>query len=129
MGGAALAGARQAEANIAVADINYANIRNQVRFQVEQAFSDLRANQTNIKTAALALEQANESLRLARLRFQAGVGTQTDVINQENALTQAQGNLVTAVLGYNRALAALERAVGNAPFNFAPPPELPTHSP
>jgi outer membrane protein TolC len=128
-GGAAFAGARQAEANIAVADINYANVRNQVRFQVEQAFSDLRANQTNIKTAALALEQANESLRLARLRFQAGVGTQTDVINQENALTQAQGNLVTAVLGYNRALAALERAVGNAPFNFAPPPELPTHSP
>ncbi len=121
-GGAALAGARQAEANIAVADINYANVRNQVRFQVERAFNDLRANETNIKTAALALEQANESLRLARLRFQAGVGTQTDVINQENALTQAQGNLVTAVLGYNRALAALERAVGNPPFNFARQP-------
>ncbi len=120
-GGAALAGARQAEANIAVADINYANVRNQVRFQVEQALSDLRANETNIKTAALALAQANESLRLARLRFQAGVGTQTDVINQENALTQAQGNLVAAVLGYNRALAALNRAVGNTPFVFAQP--------
>lgn len=117
-GGAALAGARQAEANIAVADINYANVRNQVRFQVEQALNDLRANEANIKTAALALEQANESLRLARLRFQAGVGTQTDVINQENALTQAQGNLVNAVLGYNRALAALKRAVGEPPFSF-----------
>ena len=124
-GGAALAGVRQAEANIAVADINYANVRNQVRFQVEQALSDLRANETNIKTAALALEQANESLRLARLRFQAGVGTQTDVINQENALTQAQGNLVAAVLGYNRALAALNRAVGNTPFVFAQPPATP----
>ncbi|MEN9214480.1 MAG: TolC family protein [Gloeomargarita sp. DG02_4_bins_56] len=125
-GGAAFAGARQAEANIAVADINYANARNQVRFQVEQALSDLRANETNIKTAALALEQANESLRLARLRFQAGVGTQTDVINQENALTQAQGNLVNAVLGYNRALAALQRAVGNPPFHFGRQPAPPS---
>jgi OMF family outer membrane factor len=128
-GGAAFAGARQAEANIALADINYANIRNQVRFQVEQALSDLRANETNIKTAALALEQANESLRLARLRFQAGVGTQTDVINQENALTQAQGNLVAAVLGYNRALAALERAVGKAPFAFNQLPLFPSEGP
>lgn len=128
-GGAAFAGARQAEANIAAADITYANVRNQVRFQVETAFNDLRANETNIKTAALALEQANESLRLARLRFQAGVGTQTDVINQENALTQAQGNLVAAVLGYNRALASLERAVGNAPFNFARQPSPPASSP
>ncbi|MCS6782969.1 MAG: TolC family protein, partial [Gloeomargarita sp. SKYG98] len=55
-GGAALAGARQAEANIAAADIDYANVRNQVRFQIERALSDLRANEANIKTAALALE-------------------------------------------------------------------------
>lgn len=115
-GGAALAGARQADANVAIADLGFSNQRDQIRFQVETAFADLISNQANISTASLALEQANESLRLARLRFQAGVGTQTDVIQQENALTQAQGNLVDAVLGYNRALASLQRAVGNPPF-------------
>lgn len=114
-GGAAQARAAQEELNEAIAETNFANQRDQVRFQVEQAFFDLRANDENIQTAALALEQAQESLRLARLRFQAGVGTQTDVINQQTALTRSRINLLTAILDYNRALATLQRAISNLP--------------
>ncbi|AFY42703.1 TolC family protein [Nostoc sp. PCC 7107] len=110
-GGAARARASQAKANIAIAETNFAEQRNQVRFQVEQAFSTQRANLDNVQTANTALEQAREALRLARLRFQAGVGTQTDVINSETDLTRAEGNRVTAILNYNRALAQLQRAV------------------
>jgi OMF family outer membrane factor len=36
------------------------------------------------------------------------VGTQTDVITQQNALTEAKGNLVTAILDYNL---TLQRAI------------------
>lgn len=115
-GGAARARANQQEANIAIAETNFENTRNQVRFQVEQAYSNLLANRSNITTARQAVEQATEALRLARLRFQAGVGTQTDVINAETDLTNAQGNLVSAVLGYNRSLATLQRAVTNLPI-------------
>jgi OMF family outer membrane factor len=57
--------------------------------------------------------QAEEALRLAILRFQAGVGTQTDRISAEAALTQAQGNRVSAIINYNLALAQLQRAVSN----------------
>ncbi|MBD2503861.1 TolC family protein [Anabaena azotica] len=110
-GGAARARADQARANIAIAETQFATQRDQVRFQVEQAFSTQRSNLENVQTANVALEQAREALRLARLRFQAGVGTQTDVINSENDLTQAEGNRVTAILDYNRALADLQRAV------------------
>jgi outer membrane protein TolC len=52
---------------------------------------------------------------LARLRFQAGVGTQTDRLNAETRLTRARGNVLIAIIGYNRALAALNRAVSNLP--------------
>ncbi|OCQ90700.1 transporter [Nostoc sp. MBR 210] len=110
-GGAARARASQAKTNIAIAETNFAEQRNQVRFQVEQAFSTQRSNLDNVQTANTALEQAREALRLARLRFQAGVGTQTDVINSETDLTRAEGNRVTAILNYNRALARLQRAV------------------
>ncbi|MBE9206974.1 TolC family protein [Nostoc sp. LEGE 06077] len=110
-GGAARARASQARANIAIAETQFSEQRNQVRFQVEQAFSTQRANLDNVQTANTALEQAREALRLARLRFQAGVGTQTDVINSETDLTRAEGNRVTAILNYNRALARLQRAV------------------
>ncbi|WP_341527971.1 TolC family protein [Nostoc sp. UHCC 0302] len=110
-GGAARARAAQARANIAIAETQFGEQRNQIRFQVEQAFSTQQANLNNVQTANTALEQAREALRLARLRFQAGVGTQTDVINSENDLTRAEGNRVQAILDYNRALAQLQRAV------------------
>lgn len=110
-GGAARAQAAQARANIAIAENAFANQRNQVRFEVEQAYSQLRANLDNVQTATTALEQAREALRLARLRFQAGVGTQTDVISAENDLTLSEGNRIQAILNYNRALAAIQRAV------------------
>ena len=116
-GGAARARARAQSANIAISETNFADTRNQVRFEVEEAYSNLQSNLANIQTASAALEQAREALRLARLRFQAGVGTQTDVISAENDLTQAEGNRVTAILDYNRALASLTRAIssGSAP--------------
>ncbi|MEH2000851.1 MAG: TolC family protein [Nostoc sp.] len=110
-GGAARAQAAQAVANIAIAETQFAEQRNQIRFQVEQAYSTQQSSLANVQTSNTALEQAREALRLARLRFQAGVGTQTDVINSENDLTQAEGNRVRAILDYNRALASLQRYV------------------
>ncbi len=110
-GGSARSRAAQAKSNMAIAETQFSEQRNQIRFQVEQAFSTQISNLENVQTADAALEQAREALRLARLRFQAGVGTQTDVINSENDLTRSEGNRITAILDYNRALAQLQRAV------------------
>ena len=114
-GGAARARAEQAKKDIAIAETGFADQRNQIRFEVEQAFFNLNANAQNIQTATVALQRADESLRLARLRFQAGVGTQTDVLNQQTALTQARFNQLSAILEYNRALVDLQRATSNLP--------------
>jgi outer membrane protein TolC len=115
-GGAAKARASQARKNIAIAETQFTEQRNQIRFQVEQAYSTQLSNLENVQTANVALEQAKESLRLARLRFQAGVGTQTDVINAENELTRSEGNRVRAILDYNRALIELQRYVTSRAF-------------
>ncbi|MBW4645008.1 MAG: TolC family protein [Goleter apudmare HA4340-LM2] len=115
-GGAARARAAQAKVNIAIAETQFADQRDQIRFQVEQAFSTQKSSLENVQTANTALEQAREALRLARLRFQAGVGTQTDVINSENDLTRAEGNRIRAILDYNRALAQLQRSVTSRAF-------------
>lgn len=114
-GGAAQSRAEQQEANIAIAETRFADLRNQIRFDVEQAYSTLQANLQNIQTSSVALNQAGESLRLARLRFQAGVGTQLEVSNAETELTRAEVNRLTAILNYNRALTSLQRAISNIP--------------
>jgi len=110
-GGASRAQAAQAKADIEVAETQFSQQRNNIRFQVEEAYSSLESNLENVQTSQAALEQAKESVRLARLRFQAGVGTQLEVINAENELTRAEGNRINSILNYNRALARLQRAV------------------
>lgn len=110
-GGAAKAAAAQRKAEIRIAENQFAIARNQIRYDVENYYSQLQSNLENVQTASTALEQSREALRLARLRFQAGVGTQTEVIDAENELTRTEGQRVTAILDYNRALASLQRAV------------------
>jgi OMF family outer membrane factor len=110
-GGSARAQAAQQGVQIRIAETQFASQRNNIRFEVEQAYSQLQSNLENVQTANAAVEQARDALRLGRLRFQAGVGTQTEVINAENDLTRAEGNRVQAALDYNRALAQLQRAV------------------
>jgi outer membrane protein TolC len=110
-GGVASSGAEQARAAQAVADAQYITSRDQIRLQVEQAFNTLTSDELNIVTSTGGLKQAEESLRLARLRFAAGVGTQTDVISAETALTTARSNRLRAVIGYNRSLSTLRNAV------------------
>ena len=109
-GGAAKAAAAQENENIAIAETQFADTKNQLRFEVEQAYSTLQANYENIGTSLRSVDRARENLRLAQLRFQAGIGTQLDITNAQADLTQAEGNLVAAVITYNRALASLQRA-------------------
>ena len=114
-GGAARAAAKQSRIDQDIAVTRFEQVQNQVRREVEEAFFSLEASFENIATAELGVEQAKEALRLARLRFQAGVGTQLEVIQQETDLTRAENNLLTAIIEYNRALSELQRAVSNLP--------------
>jgi outer membrane protein TolC len=112
-GGGAQARAAQSDIDIQTDESEFESTRNDIRVQVEEAYYTLVSSQANIDTASVAVNQAKEALELANLRFNAGVGTQLEVTNAISDLTQAEGNLVTAVLDYNRALARLERAVSN----------------
>ena len=116
-GGAARAAAEQEEIDAEISETNFADQRNQIRFAVEQAYFQLESNQSNIQTATREVELAQESLRLARLRFQAGVGTQTDVIDAQTQLTTARGNLLSSIIDYNQSYVALQRQVSNTPDN------------
>jgi outer membrane protein TolC len=118
-GGRARAQAAREDKNKELAESRFAEARNSIRFEVERAYTTLVSNQSSIKTTEIAVSQAEEALRLAILRFQAGVGTQTDRINAEADLTRSRGNRTSAIIGYNRALAQLTRAVSNLTEDIA----------
>jgi outer membrane factor, OMF family len=111
-GGSVRAQAKQLDATIANITQQFNQFKESIRFEVEQAYYNLKANETNIQTANQSVVAAQEGLRLANLRLQAGVGTSLEVTKAQADLTQAQGNLVAATLGYNRSLEAIQRATG-----------------
>ena len=57
-------------------------------------------------------EQAEEALRLANARTDAGTGTQLDVLDAETALTEARTTRSLALRDYAVAVARMERAMG-----------------
>jgi OMF family outer membrane factor len=110
-GGVASAQVDQSKADQALAESRFQQSANQVRFDVEQAFINSQSRRKQIDTAAKAVEQSTEALRLARLRLSAGVGTQLEVIRAEDDLTRADVNRLQAIIGFNQSISDLQRAV------------------
>lgn len=110
-GGVAQARLNQTQADQALADNLFQQQINQIRFEVEQAFSNLQSNRQQIATAEKAVQSAAEALRLARLRLSAGVGTQLEVIRTEEDLVRAEVNKLRAIINFNQAIADLQRAI------------------
>jgi outer membrane factor, OMF family len=128
-GGAAAAESRR---NRQVAEQNtfeFARRRDAIRFDVEESFYELEKNNRNITTTAREVISARESLRLARLRFQAGVTTQREVVDNQRDLTQAEVRFSNAITDYNKRLAELRRRTGLDEILTCPPRTLPAVKP
>jgi len=110
-GGKAAAQVNQFKADQATAETRFEQDARQARYDVEESYINQRSRLQQIETATKAVQQATEALRLARLRLDAGVGTQLEVITAETDLTRADVNRVQAIIGYNQSRANLERAI------------------
>jgi len=111
-GGAARAQYRQAKQRAQENSFRFADTRDRLRFEVEQSFYQLRQANRNIQTTSRQVISSREALRLARLRFQAGVSTQREVVDNQRDLTQADLAYAQALAEYNDALATLRRRTG-----------------
>jgi outer membrane protein TolC len=79
---------------------------------VRTAYSDFLEAKEVLDSQTKVQEQAEEALREANARFDAGTGTQLDVLDAETSLTQARTTQVQALHDYATARARLERAIG-----------------
>jgi outer membrane protein TolC len=83
-----------------------------VELEIQQAYSNLQQNRELIQSQEKNVEEAEEALRLAKARLDAGAGVQLDVLNAQVALLTAQSTRLQALFGYNSALAEFDRATG-----------------
>jgi outer membrane protein TolC len=83
-----------------------------IELEVRTAYSDLLEAQEVLESQKTVQAEAEESLREANARASAGTGTQLDVLDAENSLTQARSTQVQALHDYDAARARFERAIG-----------------
>ncbi len=101
-----------AEADLKKAEETYRDTVDTVNLDVRTNYLSLREAEKRIKTTELAVEQADEDYRIAQLRYMNGVGTNTDVLDAQVALTQAKTNYTKALYDYNTSKTDLETSIG-----------------
>ncbi len=84
-----------------------------VQLEVRTAYSDFLEAKEVLESQKTVQTEAEESLREANARADAGTGTQLDVLDAENQLTQARSTQVQALHDYDAARARFERAIGS----------------
>jgi outer membrane protein TolC len=84
----------------------------QVELEIQQAYSTLQQNQELVTSQEKNVSLADEALRLAKARLDAGAGVQLDVLNAQVQLLTAQSTRLQALFGYNSSLAEFDRATG-----------------
>src|SRR3954451_7030517 len=102
----------QQRALLSESKITYDDDVRQVELEIQQAYSNLQQNRELIQSQEKNVELADEALRLAKARLDAGAGVQLDVLNATVQLLTAQSTRLQALFGYNSSLAEFDRATG-----------------
>lgn len=114
-GGVTKAKVDQAYADLYSATDTLAQVELVISQEVSTAASILEEAAKRTKTTAGNVTLAEEALRLANVRYEAGIAVLVEVTNAESQLTQARFFQVNAQYDYAIALAELERITASQP--------------
>ncbi len=111
-GGATRSRERSARIDVQTQRLTLEELKLNVSLEVRQATLNIRNAQAQVGAAQVGVTQAQESVRLAYLRYQGGLGTFLDVLNALAELAATRNNLSSAQYFYQISLAQLVRALG-----------------
>ncbi|MFN9083843.1 MAG: TolC family protein, partial [Acidobacteriota bacterium] len=80
--------------------------------ELRQAQASLTAAQQRIEGATATVAQAEESLRITKNRYEAGLTTVTDLLRTETALLDATTRRIAAIYDHRLATVAVQLAAG-----------------
>jgi outer membrane protein len=111
-GGRTRAEVAEASANQRAAEERLKDFDTIINLEVRQRRLDLASAQASIQAAEDGMRSATEARRVLAERFSAGVATNTDVLDAQAALLQAELDRTRAFADAQLAAARLERALG-----------------
>jgi outer membrane protein TolC len=102
----------QREASFDVAEATAADERRAVQAELTQRLAELAAARSKIDITGTSVAAATEDLRVQQERYRLGVATIVDVLTSQEALNQAEVDVVNARFDYLRAKAQLDALIG-----------------
>ena len=104
----------RAEADVRNRRAEAEDVRGEIYYDVRTAFLDLEATREELQVATRARELAALQLTQARDRFTAGVASNIEVVQAQEAVALAGEQYISSLYGFNVSKAALARAIGVA---------------
>ncbi len=89
-----------------------ADLTRSIRLSVHNTWRDERESRQRIEVTQKAIDQAEENLRVAKVRFAQGAAINTEVLDAETLRTQTYKNYYDSIYGAVLATFRLRRAVG-----------------
>jgi outer membrane protein TolC len=102
----------QARVSFQQAQVNLQNQEQQAFLEIRNAVRDVQTNYKQVQAYKLARELAQEKLDAEEKKLKVGLATNYEVLLHQRDLADAQSSELRAVIDYNLALAALDRALG-----------------
>jgi outer membrane protein len=102
----------QREANLDVAEATASETKRAVEANLSQRLAELDAARERIEITQTSVAAAGEDLRVQQERYRLGASTIVDVLLSQEALNQAEVDVVNARFDYLRAKAQLEALIG-----------------
>jgi len=111
-GGRVRAETAEAAANRRVIDARLRDFDSAMEVEIRQRMAELKSAEAAIDAAGAGVRAAAEARRVIAERFNAGVATNTDVLNAQSVLLQAELDVTRARANAQLAAARLEKALG-----------------
>lgn len=111
-GGVAEAKARSLQSEASAVVRTRADTLAAIRLEIQNAWRDEQESRKRIDLARTAIEQAEENLRVAKVRFEQGAAINTEVLDAESLRTRTYDNYYDAVYEAILATFRLRRAAG-----------------
>lgn len=83
-----------------------------ITLEVSNGFLNVKEAAERITNNQVAVNQSSRDYVMAQERYNAGIGTNLDVMDAEVAMTQAKTNYILAIYDYNNSRAQLSKAMG-----------------
>ena len=92
--------------------LNFSNFSNILEKDIIDSYSNLKTNKKRLISSKKDFDYTKESLRLTRLKYEAGITSLRELISVQKDLAKSKENQITAIAIYNLNIDNLERLTG-----------------